>query len=665
MPLVPSAAMQTAREALPRPLSLGIPAPLLLFASGALLAAAVFLGGGSRDDRLAVIGAAAVAAAGVAGVAAFLGRLPLPDVGRSGTAFLAFFAGIVLWSGLGVWWSIGPDLTWRYANRGLAYGAFCVLGLFVASSVPRAPRVVAAGLAVLVGAVVAWALAGKVAPTLYEDSFRFARLRDPLEYWNALALAAGTGLPLALWIAASRVHSHAVRALGALLLFATTVALLLTYSRGGVAVAAVAVAVWLALTDRRLEGVAALVVAGLPAVAVSAWAFGRPGLSEDGQPYSIRFDDGVRFGVVLGVAGALVLGFAYLGSRYEERRPPTPELAHRVLRWAAVGAAGAAVLGVALLFALTSPVEWVRDQVEDFTSPTTQPVSQQPERLTSIGSNNRWSWWEEAWEAFTDNPIGGAGAGTFRLVHLRLRDNANVVTEPHDLPLQALAETGLVGLLLAAGAGLAALLAVRRTLGRLEGEERAAGLALAVAALLYPLHGLVDYDWDFLSVSAPFFFTLGVLIAVSAPVRSVRRLPAALAVALVALAAASSLLTPWFADRRVEAARDAIDAGRPGQAAERADEARALNPVAVDPLFVAAVAAEQREDLLGALRLYVRATELQPENPETWRELGRFELEMQSYGWAELHLARALELDPFGSAKRDLQELRDRRAQGS
>ena len=64
-------------------------------------------------------------------------------------------------------------------------------------------------------------------------------------------------------------------------------------------------------------------------------------------------------------------------------------------------------------------------------------------------------------------------------------------------------------------------------------------------------------------------------------------------------------------------------------------------------------------------RLYVRATELQPENPETWRELGRFELEMRSYGWAELHLARALELDPFGSAKRDLQDLRVRRAQGS
>ena len=416
--------MRTAREALPRPLPLGIPALLLLTASASLLAIALFLGGGSRDDRLALIGTAAVIIAGAAGTAAFLGYLALPRLSRPAVAFLALLGGVVLWSGIGVWWSIGPDLTWRYTNRGLAYAAFCVLGLMVAASVPRASRVVAAGLALLVGAVVAWALAGKIAPALYPDSFRFARLRDPLEYWNALALVAGAGLPLSLWIAASRVHSSLVRAAGALLLFATSVALLLTYSRGGVAVAVVAVALWLVLTDRRLEGVGALVLGGLPALAVSAWAFGRPGLAEDGQPYDVRLHDGIRFGVVLAVAGALVFALAFLAARYEERRPPTPDIAHRLLRWAAFGATGVAVVSVALLFAFANPVEWVGDQVDEFTSPSTQPVSQDPERLLNLGSNNRWGWWKEAWEAFTDDPIGGAGAGAFRLVHEKLRDNA-------------------------------------------------------------------------------------------------------------------------------------------------------------------------------------------------------------------------------------------------
>jgi O-antigen ligase len=653
--------MQTAREALPRPLTIGIPAALLPAASGALLAAALFLGGGSRDDRLALIGAAAVGAAGLATTAAFFGRLPIPRLDWWSKGSLALLAALVLWSGVGVWWSIAPDLTWRYSNRGLAYAAFCVLGLLVAAAVPRAPRVVAAGLAALVAAVVVWALAGKVAPALYEDSFRFARLRDPLEYWNALALVAGVGLPLALWIASSRAHTSLVRAAGALLLFATTVALLLTYSRGGVAVAAVAVAVWLALTDRRLEGVAALALGGLPALAVSAWAFGRPGLAEDGQAYSVRFDDGVRFGAVLVVVGAAVFALAYLAARYEERRPPTPELAERVLRWAALGAAGAAVLAVALLFVVADPVDWLGDQADDFTSPATQPVPQGPERIASIGSNNRWGWWREAWEAFTDDPAGGAGAGTFRLVHLRLRDDANVVTEPHNLPLQALAETGLIGLLLAGGAGLAALLAVSGTLRRLAGEERAAAVALAAAALLYPLHGLVDYDWDFVSVSAPFFFTLGVLLAAGAPVRVVRRPLEALAVAAVATTALASLLTPWLADRRVRAAEESLFADRPAEAADRAEGARSLNPFSVDPLFAAAEAAYAQGDDREALRLYVRATELQPQNPRTWFELGSFEAVLESYGWAELHLARARQLDPFGPAQRELERMREQR----
>jgi tetratricopeptide (TPR) repeat protein len=306
-------------------------------------------------------------------------------------------------------------------------------------------------------------------------------------------------------------------------------------------------------------------------------------------------------------------------------------------------------------------VDWVGDQVHDFTNPTTQPVSQGPGRLGSIGSNNRWGWWQEAWEAFTDDPIGGAGAGTFRLVHLKLRDNANVVTEPHDLALQALAETGIVGFLLAAGAALAALLAVRRALGRLEGEEWAAGLALAAAALLYPLHGLVDYDWDFIAVSAPFLFVLGVLLAAGAPVRRVRHPFEALAIAGVTLAAFTSLITPWLSDRETDAARDSLVGDRSREAADQADSARALNPFAIDPIFVAAEAAYARGDARKALRLYVRATELQPENWNTWYELGSFEGALKSYDWAELHLARARELNPFGPAKRDLEALREQR----
>jgi tetratricopeptide (TPR) repeat protein len=199
-------------------------------------------------------------------------------------------------------------------------------------------------------------------------------------------------------------------------------------------------------------------------------------------------------------------------------------------------------------------------------------------------------------------------------------------------------------------------------LRRLAGEERAAGLALAVVALLYPLHGLVDYDWDFVAVSAPFFFTLGVLLTAGTPTRVVRRPFIAFAGALVALAAISSLVSPWLADRRVNSSNDALESNRTAAAIERADEARSLDPLSVDPLFAEALAKEREGKVLDALRLYVRATEMQPENAETWYQLGAFELGLHSYGWAELHLTRARELDPHGPATQALKDLRAERA---
>jgi cytochrome c-type biogenesis protein CcmH/NrfG len=53
---------------------------------------------------------------------------------------------------------------------------------------------------------------------------------------------------------------------------------------------------------------------------------------------------------------------------------------------------------------------------------------------------------------------------------------------------------------------------------------------------------------------------------------------------------------------------------------------------------------------------------MQPENPETWYQLGAFELGLRSYGWAELHLTRARELDPHGPATQALKDLRAERA---
>jgi tetratricopeptide (TPR) repeat protein len=293
----------------------------------------------------------------------------------------------------------------------------------------------------------------------------------------------------------------------------------------------------------------------------------------------------------------------------------------------------------------------VEAQADEFANPPTELVTQESGRLTSVSSNNRWNWWEEAWTAFRDEPVGGNGAGSFALSHRLLREDQLRVLEPHSEPLQFLAETGLVGALLAAGAVGAAAVAVRRTMARVGADERAATLALALGLVVYLAHSLVDWDWDFLAVSVPAFAVLGVLVGAGGEVvRARASLLWPVAAGLLSLAAAYSLFAPWAAERRVAAAYEQLGEGEAGAAVDTAGQAHALNPLSLEPLFARASALAAQGRTEDARRDLVEAVDLQPLNPDAWYELGVFELEHARRVEAERYLRRSRELDPFGPA---------------
>ena len=133
-------------------------------------------------------------------------------------------------------------------------------------------------------------------PTLAPDGARVARLQSPVAYWNGLALLAALAVPLGLWLASRREHRAGARAAGALLVYAALVVCVLTYSRAGVAAAALAAVVWLLVGGSAFESLAALAVAAPLAAAAAGIAFTLPGVHEDGQPYAARVDDGAWFG---------------------------------------------------------------------------------------------------------------------------------------------------------------------------------------------------------------------------------------------------------------------------------------------------------------------------------------------------------------------------------
>ena len=588
---------------------------------------------GSSGGRLTWIGLAAICLAAAAGAAALFG-LPRPALSREALVALGSLLALVAWSGISVVWSIEPDRSWAYLNRGLVYFALLAFGLWLGPWVREWAFLLAGVLALPLG----WALLGKAIPAL-GASGRIGRLSSPIGYWNALGLLFAMALPLALWLAARREHPHWLRSAGVVYLYALIVGLLMTYSRGGVLAAGVSAALWIALGSPRIESAAALLLGGGAGLGVAVWAFTRPGLSSDNQPDSVRVHDGAWFAVVFVLGAIAVAALAYLGSLSEERRPLTDARRRAVERLALGVLVAVVAVGVVALVVEAKPEGWFRD----FTAqPTNAALQGGPEHLVNASSSSRWLWWKEAWRAWEKQPWRGTGAGTFELTHRLLRTNTIVVTEPHNVPLQFLTETGLVGFVLVLlGVGAAAVGVVKR----LRPARDPAVVALAVLCVAYVLHTLVDFDWDFVAVSAPFLLTLGALLGGPAVRDEPRVVWSPLPVA-VAAALALSLLTPWFAQRDTDSAQAAIFDGRPLVALRDARSARSLNPLALDPLLAEAAALEQLGDVQGARSVYIDAVELQPLNWRGWFELGRFEEGQQDWPRALPALRRAVDLDP-------------------
>lgn len=588
------------------------------------VAAALLLGALFAGDSVWT-GIAALAAAGVWGALALSGRAAAP--GR-GAAPLAALLALGAWSGLSVLWSVAPDRSWDELNRTLVYAAFLLVGLLFGAAGPGAARRAAYLLAAALGAAVVWALAGKAIPALFPDGGRAARLRDPIGYWNALALAADVLLVLGLWLAAGPARSRVLRAVGAVLGYAAVVAVMLAVSRTGVAGAAAAVALWLWIARERLSALALALAVALPGAAVAGWAFTRPALVEDGAARADRVADGTWFGLLLVGGGAV----AVLASELIRRRNPA-SLRRRVPAALAASALAATVVAGALAVALGG------------SAPSPE---QGPGRLIDASANNRLAWWGEALDVFAADPLAGAGAGTFEVARKRYRDDAVSTVEPHSVPLQVLAGTGLVGL----GLLLAFLTAVAsgatRALRLLEGEERSAAAALATLPAVWLVHALVDYDWDFLAVTGPTLFAAGVLAAAGRPARPVSSFLAAAALGTVALAAIVSLGTPWLAERSVRDVGAALDRGDTASALDAADRARSLDPLSLEPLFAQARAQEARRDFEAALATYRDAVRLQPQNPESLLALGLYEFDRGDRCAAYVHLNDAYTLDPSG-----------------
>jgi O-antigen ligase len=540
---------------------------------------------------------------------------------RSGPALLAIggVAGLAVWAGISILWAPAGDLAWTEANRIALAALALMIGIGIASMVPQAPERFAVGLSIAAAPVVLWALLARCMPTVFGSDFEPSRLQAPVGYWNALALVAVVAIPGLLWWAARRGGDHRdlMGAAAAITVAVTT--LVLTYSRGGLLSLVLVCLIVVGIMPGRMRQLSAL-AGGLIGAILPAWyGLTTDALTDDALIAADRSDAGLgllwRLLVGLAIAAAVAWAIQRVlgGGRLTRRR-------------AGVAALVVVLLGVTVAgaYALAKPRDvgaWISARTAEVTG-TSGGLANTPGRLGSLDTNQRLQWWGEAARSAGDNLLVGEGAGSFPLVHLRERttgeDRLNV-RQPHNLVLEIASGLGLVGLAL-----LGCLVAGVAWAGARAWQRRGPptiALPLAVFAA-FLLQSQLDWTWTVPALTTVAMAAAGVMIAAAAPGpappgRTVPRPVVAGAWALAPIIMLSALI-PWWSQEKVAQGNQAISAGQPAVAEERAQEASDLNPLAIQPWLLRGRAAALLDDPAGMRAAAQRATRVQPGNPAGW-----------------------------------------------
>jgi O-antigen ligase len=682
--------------------------------AGVLCFATFYAKGGLNLESMTSTEIALTLGAGVVSATALLvGARGRPLYGLGTVSLLIAFAGLTT---LSVVWSVQPDSSWHDAGRMLAYSGVFAAAVALARLTPERWPALLGGVALAAVLVCGYALLTKVFAASLAPSNIYARLEEPFGYWNAIGLAAAMGAICCMWLGARRgghalLSALAYPAMGLLLLTLT-----LAYSRGSLAAFAIGLVAWFCLVPLRLRGAAVLIVGALGAGAVAAWDFSAHALSAEKVPLSERVGAGHELGaltlamlVALTLVG-LAIGFA------SSRRAPSPALRRRAgaLLLSLIVLALFAFAG-ALAHSHRGFSGSITHAFDALTNPNAKPPSNTPDRLTAVASV-RARYWKEALQVFEAHPLLGSGAEGYATAHLRYRTETLSVRHAHGFIVQTLADLGLVGLAIALALLLAWMVAAGRSThpfnrrwvswspwrrsradespgwrrlrereSRSYTPERIGMLSLLCVVIIFGMHSLIDWTWyvpgnacvallcaGWLAGRGPLQGVPGTVTEaphatfggeagqrssgrLASWARTVGPVRGALATTAI-LAALLAAWSQWQPQRSEESRQEALDllASNPAAATSAAERAVSRDPLSVEALFTLADVQSVRGNLPAAALTLQKAVRLQPSNPKSWLELGRFDLAGNRPAAALTELKAAIYLNPESIAPEEL-----------
>jgi len=453
-----------------------------------------------------------------------LGQPALP---RGAASRIAIFGllGLTALSALSFLWA--PDLGLVVADlTGLLLYSGFTLAATSALTTPGARAKVEPFVWMTIVAAAAYGLSERFFPgtfALEHSMIAFGRLSQPLGYWNAMGLLCGLGVVIASRLAAEPHRSRLVRLVAAASSPLLMAALWLTFSRGALAATGAGLAAVVALRPylRQIQTSALSLLTLLP---VMFAADHLASVLDMRGSATLRASDGLIFLAAV-VVTSLFAAAVHRASeaRYISRDRP---VGGKSLPRLAITAAVSLALMPALIVVVGGSESGQSQAAYGSTA----------SRLKSFESNRSF-YWDVALDQFTQSPLIGEGAGSFRTAWLEHRDGRQPAQNAHSLELETLGELGLLGALL-----LTALLGGAWLASRTRRQHHPDLLVASTAGLLvFVSHSSIDWDWQLPGVVLPVLALVATLISTDATTATPDRSARVQSFALVAIAAVSIL----------------------------------------------------------------------------------------------------------------------------
>ncbi len=604
-----------------------------------------------------------------------------PDGPANGRAPLIWFIGLTLLTILSILWSVAGDLTWSAASLTVSY--VCAFGIAVGLARLYGDRfaAVTAGVAIAATALTLWTLLVKVFNLNIDGQPTLGRLLAPFSYWNATGLIAAMGLPAVVWVGSRRQRGAFPRAAAPAAVALLITVVVLSYSRSALAAAVLGTAVTLPFTDSRLRSLLTLVLGGAGAAVLCVWAVGQQALINDSDSiYMAHVGAGARSAAGLDLGLASLVAFVVVGAlgviavRLADSRALPEDVHVWTDRWLVRALALVPVLiVVALLLSSRGLTGEVSHIWSSLTSTGGPGVNDTVGRLTSL-ANSRPKYWRQGLSVGEHHLLAGAGSGSFGVAHLRystaLLTRTEDVQHVHSYVIEMFAGLGLLGIIVNLGLFVtwiraamrtAGITPIRRAIAQTRDEERAAMWALIGVTVAFGASSTIDWTWSFPGVAVPALLCAGWVAgrgpaaAMAAPVqrRPLRSRPLAIygitCMLALTLAVCLGIWLPLHSSEQNDAAVTALAHLNGSAALSDAESAVSAEPVAVAPLQTLANVYSAFGEPGRERAELVKATSIQPENPQPWCWLGVYELARRDYRAAEGPLRHAVMLDVTNS----------------